>query len=197
MTTPFLEDMPASHHLAVPFAAALGLVTWLLDLVVGGSWSRRLLIAVVVLGNLWLTALGHISNNYLLLMLLVAWIGVSGSRAESLGALLLSLATFVLSALLGAPAPGQIAWAARTSWSAGVVGVWLMASLFVRQGRLVAELQRLATDNAALTDKARQAAVLEERQRLVRELHDSVTQSLYGISLQAEAGARALADGEP
>ena len=42
----------------------------------------------------------------------------------------------------------------------------------------------------------REAAVLEERQRLARELHDSVTQSLYGISLYAEAAGRALADGE-
>jgi signal transduction histidine kinase len=43
---------------------------------------------------------------------------------------------------------------------------------------------------------ARQAAVLEERQRLARDLHDSVTQALYGISLYAEAAGRALADGE-
>lgn len=30
-------------------------------------------------------------------------------------------------------------------------------------------------------------AILDERQRLTRELHDSVTQSLYGISLYAQA----------
>jgi signal transduction histidine kinase len=38
-------------------------------------------------------------------------------------------------------------------------------------------------------------AILEERQRLARELHDSVTQALYGIALYAEAAGRALADG--
>jgi signal transduction histidine kinase len=38
--------------------------------------------------------------------------------------------------------------------------------------------------------------VLEERQRLSRELHDSVTQALYGISLYAEAAGRALTDGD-
>jgi signal transduction histidine kinase len=38
--------------------------------------------------------------------------------------------------------------------------------------------------------------VLEERPRLARELHDSVTQSLYGVALYTEAASRALADGE-
>jgi signal transduction histidine kinase len=39
--------------------------------------------------------------------------------------------------------------------------------------------------------------VLEERERLARELHDSVTQSLYAVSLHAEAATRALTEGEP
>ncbi len=63
-----------------------------------------------------------------------------------------------------------------------------MALVLRRQVGLVAELR-------FLRGQAEQAAVLEERQRLSRELHDSVTQSLYGISLYAEAAARALGDG--
>jgi len=59
----------------------------------------------------------------------------------------------------------------------------------------VAQQAAVAIENARLHERAQQAAVLEERQRLARELHDSVTQALYGISLYAEAGARALADG--
>jgi PAS domain S-box-containing protein len=39
-----------------------------------------------------------------------------------------------------------------------------------------------------LRQKSEQAAVLEERQRLARELHDSVTQSLYSMTLLTEAG---------
>ena len=196
VVTPYLEDMPLGHRLAVSLAAAAGLAAWSLELVIGRSWSRRLLIAVVVGANVWLTGLGHVSNNYLLLSLLVAWVGVSGSLSEGLVALVLSLATFALSALLGLAASGQVAWSVLSSWSAGAIGGWLMARLFVRQTALASELQRLAVENASLGDKARQAAVLEERRRLARELHDSVTQSLYGISLQAEAGARALLDGE-
>ncbi|MBM3125629.1 MAG: GAF domain-containing sensor histidine kinase [Chloroflexi bacterium] len=54
----------------------------------------------------------------------------------------------------------------------------------------------IALENARLYEQARQLAILEERQRLGRELHDSVTQSLYGINLYAEAAAGQLAIGQ-
>jgi len=60
----------------------------------------------------------------------------------------------------------------------------------------IARQAAVAIENARLHERTRQAAVLEERQRLARELHDSVTQALYGISLYAEAADRALADGD-
>jgi len=43
---------------------------------------------------------------------------------------------------------------------------------------------------------AQERAVLEERQRLARDLHDSVTQALYGITLHAQAARRLLAAGD-
>jgi signal transduction histidine kinase len=60
----------------------------------------------------------------------------------------------------------------------------------------IARQAAVAIENARLLERARQLAVLEERQRLSRELHDSVTQALYGISLYAEAAGRALTDGD-
>jgi signal transduction histidine kinase len=54
----------------------------------------------------------------------------------------------------------------------------------------------VAIENAHLYEQARQVAVLEERQRLGRELHDSVTQSLYGISLYAQAATGQMANGQ-
>ncbi|HET7771855.1 MAG TPA: sensor histidine kinase, partial [Chloroflexota bacterium] len=43
-----------------------------------------------------------------------------------------------------------------------------------------------AIENARLYGQAQQAAALEERQRLARELHDAVTQTLFSASLIAE-----------
>jgi len=42
-------------------------------------------------------------------------------------------------------------------------------------------------ENARLYEESRGKAALEERQRLARELHDSVSQALYGIALNASA----------
>jgi signal transduction histidine kinase len=60
----------------------------------------------------------------------------------------------------------------------------------------LAERAAVAIGNAELYERAQQAASLEERQRLARELHDSVSQALYGIALGART-ARTLIDRNP
>jgi PAS domain S-box-containing protein len=60
----------------------------------------------------------------------------------------------------------------------------------------VADQAAVAVENARLFSEARGKAALEERQRLARELHDSVSQALYGIALGAKT-ARNLLDQEP
>lgn len=54
----------------------------------------------------------------------------------------------------------------------------------------------IAIKNAQLHEQAEKLAVVEERQRLARELHDSVTQALYSINLYAEAARMALSAGK-
>ncbi len=59
--------------------------------------------------------------------------------------------------------------------------------------RGLADQAALAIENARLRDSAQRGAVVEERTRLARDLHDSVAQALYGVTLSAEAGERMLA----
>ncbi|QTH40068.1 sensor histidine kinase [Cohnella sp. LGH] len=56
----------------------------------------------------------------------------------------------------------------------------------------VTSLQRLSTNNAELAAQARMSAVVEERQRLARELHDAVSQQLFAISMTATAVGRTM-----
>lgn len=54
----------------------------------------------------------------------------------------------------------------------------------------------LAIENALLHQQAEQLAVMEERERLARDLHDSVTQSIYSLTLFSEAGQRVMRTGD-
>jgi len=53
-----------------------------------------------------------------------------------------------------------------------------------------------AVENARLYLQAEELAVIQERQRLARELHDAVTQSVYSATLLAATGQRAVAAGD-
>ncbi len=65
----------------------------------------------------------------------------------------------------------------------------------MRLAQTLADQAALAIESARLRDQAEQAAAIAERSRLARELHDSVTQSLYSVTLYAEAAARLLTAG--
>jgi len=62
--------------------------------------------------------------------------------------------------------------------------------------RTLANQAAVALENARLYEQAQQLATLQERQRLARELHDSVAQALYSIALSART-ARTLLDRDP
>lgn len=54
----------------------------------------------------------------------------------------------------------------------------------------------IAMHNAELHQKAQATAVADERSRIARELHDSVTQAIYSVTLYADATRLALKDRE-
>jgi signal transduction histidine kinase len=51
--------------------------------------------------------------------------------------------------------------------------------------RTLADLAAVGVENARLVEESERQAILQERRRLARELHDSVSQALYGIALGA------------
>ena len=60
----------------------------------------------------------------------------------------------------------------------------------------IADHLGLVVENATLLHRAEQQAILQERSRLARELHDSVTQSLYSATLFAEGSRRLIDHGD-
>ena len=65
--------------------------------------------------------------------------------------------------------------------------LWIM-DLFASQAAIAIEV-------AKLHEQTEQLVVIEERQRLARDLHDSVTQALYSLALYADAARLALSGG--
>jgi signal transduction histidine kinase/ligand-binding sensor domain-containing protein len=99
----------------------------------------------------------------------------------------------------------------QTRWFWGIVALALaggalggyrlrVRSLEARGRELEAEVQARTTDlqreveqrlqaEKALRQRERDQAIADERNRLARDLHDSVTQALYGVTLYSEAAA--------
>jgi signal transduction histidine kinase len=63
-------------------------------------------------------------------------------------------------------------------------------------GLVFANQAAIAIENARLYEEAQRFAAFRERQRLARELHDSVSQALYGIALGARTSQMRL-ESEP
>lgn len=88
-------------------------------------------------------------------------------------------------------------------YSGGLVFVAAYSSLLLqseaqrqRSQRLLEDLQEAHRQLQQYAGQAEELAVAKERNRLARELHDSVAQTLYGLRLQSEAASRKLAAGD-
>ena len=65
-----------------------------------------------------------------------------------------------------------------------------------RMIEMLAAHAAVAIENARLLERSRELSIVEERNRLARELHDSVSQKLFGLVLGAES-AGTLLDRDP
>ncbi len=120
--------------------------------------------------------------------------GLGGEEAEEERAVLQRLLRFGFRSLLAVPLVVQ------GEGYGAIVLYWRQPRAFseeeTRLAASVADQAALAVENARLRSRAEQAATFAERGRLARELHDSVTQSLYSVTLYAAAAARLLQAGD-
>ncbi|MCW5863383.1 MAG: GAF domain-containing protein [Anaerolineae bacterium] len=107
-----------------------------------------------------------------------------------------------LAAALGGDWPQAVAVAPLRARgrNLGVLSLWSdVAGAFAGATRFltaVADQLGAAVENLQLRQMTRQAAVLEERERVARELHDAVTQTVYSAGLFAEAARESARAGD-
>jgi signal transduction histidine kinase len=89
---------------------------------------------------------------------------------------------------IGSQTAGLLSCYRFTDRGYGLDEIALVTALAEQLGMML-EMQRLR-------EHAQAMAVVAERQRLARDLHDSVTQSLYSLSLFSRAGREAAEDGD-
>lgn len=81
----------------------------------------------------------------------------------------------------------------------GITGGEKIAELSEQRRVSLEELKAAIEENAVLHEqliaKARDAGVVEERQRMARELHDTIAQGLTGVITQLEAAGQSRGDG--
>jgi signal transduction histidine kinase len=112
----------------------------------------------------------------------------------------------VFRSVVGADLDEQFAFIGSCLWAPLVVRDELIGLLSIanrtidaftpRHAELATAIARqaaVAIENARLFEQVRGLAALEERQKLARELHDSVSQALFGIGLGAETAKAMLA----
>lgn len=85
--------------------------------------------------------------------------------------------------------------AAAQAWARGDFAPHLVDRSSDELGQLAADLNRMAADLKALFATRAQLATLEERRRLARDLHDTVKQKVFALSLQLAAAREGGADG--
>ena len=81
---------------------------------------------------------------------------------------------------------------AASAWSQGDFSTLIVDETRDELGRLSGQLNRMAQELKSLMRSRAQLATLEERQRLARDLHDTVKQKAFALNLQVNAARRVL-----
>jgi signal transduction histidine kinase len=107
-------------------------------------------------------------------------------------------ATLFVSGILFASNAGWGSSESNTTFLLGTLALWVMLVVFMlfinhltqtsqERGRLIAELQAAKNELELAQQREAELAVLRERERLARDLHDSLGHALVTLSVQLEA----------
>jgi signal transduction histidine kinase len=98
--------------------------------------------------------------------------------------------SWVLIIIVNFAIAGTVAWFAWVKDQRDELRRQAIADLTEANAKLEASLRENAGLHAQLLAQAREAGILDERQRMAREIHDTLAQGLVGIITQLEAGAQ-------
>lgn len=179
----------------VTLAIAGGFAAWYWLLVVRRpeQWERRGPMALYAAGALaFFVALLMRADQYgfLIYPLIPQMFVVFGLRDG-----IVAVAALNVAAVVGLGDAGDMSGTAWASVGVAVAMSVLVGAFIYAIAEQSAERAELLEENRRLLDRARDAGVLEERQRLAREMHDTVAQALTSIVMQLEAAEAALGEG--
>jgi signal transduction histidine kinase len=187
-----------SRAVTAALAAGFGAWYWAILVLHRDWWVERWPIAylVVAAGFSWLLVARDSRYFILVYSLYPQVFGLLPGRWSYLGAAVVTVLPFAATGSLGQLDGGDLLSLTANLALALLVGLFIQAIAGQSQRRreIIADLERARAENAALLVKAREAAVLEERQRLAREIHDTLAQGLTGVVTQLEAAEAALQD---
>ncbi len=86
-------------------------------------------------------------------------------------------------------------WEAYSWRIVGGVSLIVLQSVLIAMLLLHRKRRRMAEQNLRISQAQRQAAVLEERNRMARDIHDTLAQGFTGVIVQLEAAKLAFANG--
>jgi signal transduction histidine kinase len=195
-------DGPArSRAVTAALAAGFGAWYWAILVLHRDWWAGRrwpIVYLVVAAGFFWLLVARDSRYFILVYSLYPQVFGMLPDRWSYLGAAVVTVLPFAASGRLDHLEAGDLLSMVANLALALLVGLFIraIAAQSERRRSIIAELERARAENAGLLAKVREAAVLGERQRMAREIHDTLAQGLTGIVTQLEAAEAAL-EGRP
>jgi signal transduction histidine kinase len=150
--------------------------------------------AVLGLGLLALSGDPYIQPAVLCVPLVTIALGGSARQTVAVGMLLLAL---IPAGLLWSGAPLSVILPSLGSYTALMLLIGMVVRVAVRlaaqrqaTARMASDLARQRDELARLYEQAALTATLSERNRLARELHDTIAQELTAVLMQLEAAQR-------